>query len=185
MHKTRSVALGRATSHQDVRGIPGHTPPVSPCVSPGAIRLPESPREMWWCPSTPVMERIPTWEQVLDFAQLIQECSRDAGEQQCVGRPDMIGHTCRHCGSHRTPLAWRTDPSCGFRRRQECLESPVGKHQRIIGQRHPPLLLKPPEVLGEGMRATGQAPVTLALRAIIAFDTARVQVLSQFLFEAL
>ena len=50
----------------------------------------------------------------------------------------------------------------------------------IIGQRHPQLLLKPQEVLGEGLRATGQAPVTLALREIIAFDKARVHRLTDW-----
>jgi site-specific recombinase XerD len=74
-----------------------------------------------WCPSTPVMELIPTWKQVLDCVQLIQECCRDAVGQQFVGRPDMIGQACRHRGGHRAPLAWRTDTSCGFRRRQGCL----------------------------------------------------------------
>src|SRR5438132_8686840 len=50
----------------------------------------------------------------------------------------------------------------------------------IIGQRHPQLLLKPHEVLGEGMRATGQASVTLALREVIAFDKARVHRLTDW-----
>jgi hypothetical protein len=48
----------------------------------------------------------------------------------------------------------------------------------IRGQRHPQLLLKPHEVLREGIRTTGQASVTLALREVIAFDKARVHYLT-------
>jgi ABC-type Fe2+-enterobactin transport system substrate-binding protein len=50
----------------------------------------------------------------------------------------------------------------------------------IIDQRHPQLLLKLHEVLGEGIRATGQASVTLALREVIAFDKARVHRLTDW-----
>ena len=50
----------------------------------------------------------------------------------------------------------------------------------LRGQRPPQLLLKPQEVLGKGMRATGQAPITLALCEIIAFDKARVHRLTDW-----
>src|SRR6266581_9432736 len=50
----------------------------------------------------------------------------------------------------------------------------------VIGSRYPQLLLKPCEVLGEAMRATGQAPVALALREVIAFDKARVHRLTDW-----
>ena len=115
------------------------------------------------------MERIPIWEQVFAFLQLSQECCRDTVGEPFVGGPDMIGHACRHRRGHRAPLAWRTDTSGGFQRRQWFLSSRVGKHQMLIGQRHPQLHLKPHEVLGAGIRATGQAPGTLALREVIAF----------------
>src|SRR4029450_5310155 len=64
-------------------------------------------RDFRWCPSTPVMELIPTWKQVLDCAQLIQECCRDAVGEQFVGRPDMISQACRHPVVHGAALAWR------------------------------------------------------------------------------
>ena len=109
-----------------------------------------------------------------DGAQLLQECCRDALGPPCVGRPDMIGQACRHRGGHRAPLVWRTDTACGFRGRHGCLSSPVGKPQMSRGPRHPPLLLNPHEVLGAGLRATGQASGPLALRAVSTFDKARV-----------
>src|SRR4029434_6634109 len=42
------------------------------------------------------------------------------------------------------------------------------------------LLLKPREIFGEAIRATGQAPVTLTLREVITFDTARVDCLTDW-----
>src|SRR5262249_39608490 len=50
----------------------------------------------------------------------------------------------------------------------------------VVGQGHPQLLLKPREVFGEAIRATGQAPVTLTLREVITFDKARVDCLTDW-----
>jgi hypothetical protein len=50
----------------------------------------------------------------------------------------------------------------------------------VIGQRYPQLFLKPRQVLGKTIRATSQAPITLALCEVIAFDKARVHCLTDW-----
>lgn len=125
------------------------------------------------CPSTPVMDLIPTREQVLAFPQLIPACCRDAGREQCVGRPGMSGQAGRQRRGHRTPRARRTGPSCGCWGRQGCWQPLVWTHQRVRGQRYPPRLFTPRQVLGKAMRATGEAPMTRAWCEVSAFDKAR------------
>jgi hypothetical protein len=126
------------------------------------------------------MKLIPVRKQVLDGMQLIQECCRDAVREQFVGGPDMIGETCRHRWGHRPPLTLRTEPSCGFGCWQRFLQPRVGKHQMVIGQGHPQLLLKPRQVLGKPIRTTGQAPIALALCEVVTLNKTGVHPLTHW-----
>src|SRR5262245_54095309 len=105
------------------------------------------------------MELMPTREQMLALPQLIWVCGRDVVGQQFVSRPDMISQACCHRRGHWAP----------------CVEAPDGNRPAI-----PQLLLKPRQILGEAIRATGQVSITLALCEVITFDKARVHHLTDW-----